>query len=81
MKGVVGDNLHKIGAGTLNVNVSQGNNLKTGDGLVVLNSANAFDNIYMASGHGVVKLIIVQRLTRTMTIEVFSLLKMVVLWI
>lgn len=56
VKGVVGDNLHKIGAGTLNVNVSQGNNLKTGDGLVVLNSANAFDNIYMASGHGVVKI-------------------------
>lgn len=56
VKGVAGDNLHKIGAGTLNVNVSQGNNLKTGDGLVVLNSANAFDNIYMASGHGVVKI-------------------------
>ncbi|EFG8850491.1 autotransporter outer membrane beta-barrel domain-containing protein [Escherichia coli] len=56
VKGVAGDNLHKIGAGTLNVNVSQGNNLKTGDGVVVLNSANAFDNIYMASGHGVVKI-------------------------
>lgn len=56
MKGVAGDNLHKIGAGTLNVNVSQGNNLKTGNGIVVLNSANAFNNIYMASGHGIVKI-------------------------
>ncbi|HBB6388173.1 TPA: autotransporter outer membrane beta-barrel domain-containing protein [Escherichia coli] len=56
VKGVAGDNLHKIGAGTLNVNVSQGNNLKTGNGIVVLNSANAFNNIYMASGHGVVKI-------------------------
>ena len=56
VKGVAGDNLHKIGAGTLNVNVSQGNNLKTGNGIVVLNSANAFNNIYMASGHGIVKI-------------------------
>ncbi|HEL8550880.1 TPA: autotransporter outer membrane beta-barrel domain-containing protein [Escherichia coli] len=56
VKGTAGDNLHKIGAGTLNVNVSQGNNLKMGDGVVILNSANAFNNIYMASGHGVVKI-------------------------
>ncbi len=56
VKGVAGDNLHKIGAGTLNVNVSQGNNLKTGNGIVVLNSANAFNNIYMASGYGIVKI-------------------------
>lgn len=56
VKGVANDNLHKIGAGTLNVNVSQGNNLKTGDGVVVLSSENAFNNIYMASGHGVVKI-------------------------
>ncbi|MFV8147814.1 S6 family peptidase, partial [Enterobacter cloacae complex sp.6722787] len=40
VKGVGGDSLHKIGAGTLNVNVPQGNNLKTGDGIVVLNNAN-----------------------------------------
>ncbi|HBN1784848.1 TPA: autotransporter outer membrane beta-barrel domain-containing protein, partial [Escherichia coli] len=56
IKGVSGDNLHKIGAGTLNVNTAQGNNLKTGDGTVVLNSEKAFNNIYIASGRGTVKI-------------------------
>ncbi|WP_088543913.1 autotransporter outer membrane beta-barrel domain-containing protein [Escherichia coli] len=56
IKGVINDNLHKIGAGTLNVNVAQGNRLKTGDGTVMLNAEKAFNAIYMASGRGVVRL-------------------------
>ncbi|EFA6635782.1 autotransporter outer membrane beta-barrel domain-containing protein [Escherichia coli] len=56
VKGVAGDNLHKIGAGTLNVNVAQGNRLKTGDGTVMLNAEKAFNAIYMASGRGTVRL-------------------------
>ncbi|HAO1957736.1 hypothetical protein H5T09_26430 [Escherichia coli] len=56
LKGTTNDNLHKIGAGTLNVKVSQGGNLKTGDGTVNLSATNAFNNIYMAGGNGTVKL-------------------------
>ncbi|WP_000293109.1 autotransporter outer membrane beta-barrel domain-containing protein, partial [Escherichia sp. TW09276] len=56
VKGVANDNLHKTGAGTLNVNVTQGNNLKTGDGTVFLNAEKAFNAIYVASGRGTVKL-------------------------
>ncbi|HGY9166292.1 TPA: S6 family peptidase, partial [Escherichia coli] len=56
VKGEANDNLHKTGAGTLNVNVAQGNNLKTGDGTVFLNAEKAFNAIYVASGRGTVKL-------------------------
>ncbi len=56
VKGEANDNLHKTGPGTLNVNVAQGNNLKMGDGTVVLNAAKAFNAIYVASGRGTVKL-------------------------
>ncbi|MBS4932041.1 MAG: autotransporter outer membrane beta-barrel domain-containing protein [Clostridiales bacterium] len=56
IKGVAGDNLHKIGAGTLNVNIAQGNRLKAGDGIVILNAENAFNAIYMASGRGTIRL-------------------------
>lgn len=56
IKGESGDNLHKIGAGTLYVNTAQGNNLKIGDGTVVLNSEKTFNNIYIASGRGTVKI-------------------------
>ena len=56
VKGTSGDNLHKIGKGTLEVNVAQGNNLKTGDGTVVLKAENAFNDIYITSGRGTVKL-------------------------
>lgn len=56
VKGEANDNLHKTGSGTLNVNVAQGNNLKMGDGTVVLNAAKAFNAIYVASGRGTVKL-------------------------
>lgn len=53
---VTNDNLHKIGAGTLDVKVTQGGNLKTGNGTVVLSAEKSFNNIYMASGNGTVKL-------------------------
>ncbi|EHV70967.1 serine protease espP [Escherichia coli DEC6D] len=56
LKGVTNDNLHKIGAGTLDVKVTQGGNLKTGNGTVVLSAEKSFNNIYMASGNGTVKL-------------------------
>ena len=56
LKGVTNDNLHKIGAGTLDVKVSQGGNLKTGDGTVILSAERAFNNIYIASGNSTVKL-------------------------
>ncbi|ELJ9861411.1 autotransporter outer membrane beta-barrel domain-containing protein [Escherichia coli] len=51
ISGTSGDNLHKIGKGRLSVNVSQGNNLKTGDGTVALNAEKSFNNIYMAGGN------------------------------
>ncbi len=56
LKGVTNDNLHKIGAGILDVKVSQGGNLKTGDGTVILSAEKSFNNIYMASGNSTVKL-------------------------
>ena len=49
------DTLHKIGAGTLDVQVTQGTNLKTGAGTVLLSAEKAFNNIYIASGNGTVK--------------------------
>ena len=52
IKGVSGDNLHKIGEGTLNVNVKQNNNLKVGNGIVVLGASNTFNNIYLTGGVG-----------------------------
>ena len=56
ISGMPNDNMHKIGAGTLNVNVQQGNNLKIGNGTVVLNAEKTFNKIYVASGAGTVKL-------------------------
>ena len=56
IKGVSGDNLHKTGEGTLNVNAKQGNNLKTGNGTVVLGVSGAFNNIYITGGPGKVVL-------------------------
>ncbi|EIX4511210.1 autotransporter outer membrane beta-barrel domain-containing protein, partial [Escherichia coli] len=56
VKNAAGDTLHKIGEGTLDVKVAQNTNLKTGNGTVVLSTAKTFNNIYMASGHGTVKL-------------------------
>ncbi|EIX4510773.1 autotransporter outer membrane beta-barrel domain-containing protein [Escherichia coli] len=56
VKNAARDTLHKIGEGTLDVKVAQNTNLKTGNGTVVLSTAKAFNNIYMASGHGTVKL-------------------------
>ena len=53
--GNAGDNLHKIGKGTLEVNVAQGNNLKTGDGTVILKAEKAFNNIYITSGRATVR--------------------------
>ncbi|EER9956730.1 autotransporter outer membrane beta-barrel domain-containing protein, partial [Escherichia coli] len=50
------DNLHKIGNGTLDVRKSQNTNLKIGEGLVILGAEKTFNNIYMASGDGTVKL-------------------------
>lgn len=46
--------LHKIGAGQLNVNVSQNNNLKIGNGTVYLNAEKSFNNIYMANNLGTI---------------------------
>ncbi|STE82252.1 Serine protease pet precursor (Plasmid-encoded toxin pet) [Escherichia coli] len=56
VKGVAGDNLHKIGSGTLDVKTAQGNNLKTGNGTVILSAEKAFNKIYMAGGKGTVKI-------------------------
>ena len=57
VKGASDDNLHKIGKGTLKVNVAQGNKLKVGNGTVELNAANAFNAIYITSGKATIKLI------------------------
>ena len=54
--GVANENLHKIGEGTLEVNVTQGGNLKVGDGKVILKADKSFNNIYMANGYATVKL-------------------------
>ncbi|MCV8794049.1 ESPR-type extended signal peptide-containing protein, partial [Escherichia coli] len=51
-----GDNLHKIGEGTLDVKKAQNTNLKIGNGTVILNAEKTFNNIYMASGNSTVKL-------------------------
>lgn len=51
-----GDNLHKIGEGTLDVKKAQDTNLKIGNGTVIINAEKAFNNIYMSSGNGTVKL-------------------------
>ena len=56
IKGMSGDDLHKIGEGTLNVHTQQDNNLKIGNGTVVLNTEKTFNHIYLASGAGTVKL-------------------------
>ena len=56
VSGMNGDALHKVGEGTLNVNIQQGNNLKTGNGLVVLNHGKTFESIYMANAAATVKL-------------------------
>ncbi|EFP8625274.1 serine protease autotransporter toxin SigA, partial [Shigella flexneri] len=56
VKGVAGDNLHKIGSGTLDVKIAQGNNLKIGNGTVILSAEKAFNKIYMAGGKGTVKI-------------------------
>ncbi|EKY7020373.1 autotransporter outer membrane beta-barrel domain-containing protein [Escherichia coli] len=56
LKGTTNDNLHKTGAGTIDIKITQGGNLKTGNGTVILSAEKAFNNIYMASGHGTVKL-------------------------
>ena len=50
------DVLHKIGPGTLNVQKKQGANIKIGEGNVILNEEGTFNNIYLASGNGKVKL-------------------------
>lgn len=56
VKGASDDNLHKIGKGTLKVNVTQGNKLKVGNGTVELNAEKAFNAIYITSGKATVKL-------------------------
>ncbi|MGG7047994.1 MULTISPECIES: autotransporter domain-containing protein [unclassified Campylobacter] len=50
------EDLHKIGAGTLNVGVATGTNLRLGNGEVVLNTDNAFNKIYVTSGRATLKL-------------------------
>ncbi|MCM4627111.1 hypothetical protein MMN95_28020, partial [Escherichia coli] len=50
------DNLHKIGDGTLDVRKTQNTNLKTGEGLVILGAEKTFNNIYITSGDGTVRL-------------------------
>ncbi|HDD9276481.1 TPA: hypothetical protein PBQ24_003821 [Escherichia coli] len=56
IKGDPSDNLHKIGKGTLKVNVTQGNNLKVGNGTVELNAEKSFNKIYITSGKATLKL-------------------------
>ncbi|CAD7288617.1 hypothetical protein LMG7974_01089 [Campylobacter majalis] len=50
------EDLHKIGEGSLNVNTQTGTNLRLGDGLVILNTDNAFNKIYITSGRATLKL-------------------------
>ena len=40
----------------MNVNVTQGNKLKVGDGTVVLKAEKSFNNIHMTKGYATVKL-------------------------
>ena len=56
IKGDASDNLHKIGEGTLDVMVAQGNKLKVGNGTVILRDTKTFENIYMANGKATIKL-------------------------
>lgn len=54
---VVSDtSIHKIGKGNLIVNSSGNKALRLGDGVVELKTANAFENIYVTSGRGLLKL-------------------------
>ena len=48
--------IHKIGKGSLVVNSSGNKGLRLGDGVVELKTANAFENIYVTSGRGLLKL-------------------------
>lgn len=52
IKGLASDDLHKIGAGRLNVLISQTNKLRLGEGSVILSAQNAFEKIYITSGRG-----------------------------
>lgn len=55
--GTEDDYLHKVGAGTLEVDKSNVGGLKLGEGTVVLNVENSFaKNIYLTSGRGTLKL-------------------------
>nr|BCT73565.1 hypothetical protein [Escherichia coli] len=54
VKGIKGNDLHKIGEGTLNIKAMQDGNLKIGDGKVVLQAEKSFDNIYITSGKATV---------------------------
>ena len=56
VKGDASDNLHKIGEGTLEVNVAQGNNMKIGNGTAILKAENSFNNVYLTNGLATVKL-------------------------
>ena len=56
VKGDASDNLHKIGEGTLEVNVAQGNNMKIGNGTAILEAENSFNNVYLTNGLATVKL-------------------------
>ena len=56
VKGDSSDDLHKIGEGTLDVKIAQGNKLKVGNGTVLLRTEKTFENIYMANGKATVKL-------------------------
>ncbi len=53
--GVYGDTLHKIGEGTLKVNVAQKTSYKTGNGLTELNVKNAFERIYLTNSLATIK--------------------------
>ena len=54
---VVADtSVHKVGKGSLIVNSSGNKTLRLGDGVVELKTANAFENIYVTSGRGLLKL-------------------------
>ncbi len=48
--------IHKIGKGSLVVNSSGNKGLRLGDGIVELKTANAFENIYVTSGRGLLRL-------------------------
>mgnify|MGYP000025995433 FL=1 len=56
VSGVKNNNMHQIGAGTVNYNVQQGNQLRIGNGTAVLNAEKTFDLVYLANGISTVKL-------------------------